>query len=230
MPGSPAVSAPVERTPSYAGELFGARLPVAERFAALLCGDGVRRGLVGPREPNRIWSRHIANCAVVTELIPPASRVVDVGSGAGLPGLAIAIRRPDVIVDLVEPLQRRVDFLRHAVASLHLGDQVRVVRGRAEEPTVIDTVAGGAVVTARAVAPLDRLVAWSLPLLAPDGQLVLIKGQSASDEVARHRKALRRAGVAEIHVVSCGAGIIEPATTVVVARRGRPDDAVGGFT
>lgn len=219
-----------EATPSCAAELFGARLPLAERFAALLCDDGVSRGLVGPREPSRIWSRHIANCAVVTELIPRGARVVDVGSGAGLPGLAIAIRRADVHVELVEPLLRRVEFLGDAVSALQLADQVRVVRGRAEEPAVIDAVAGAAVVTARAVAPLDRLVAWCVPLLARDGHLLLIKGQSAFDEVARHRKALRRAGAAEIHVVSCGASIIEPATTVVVGRRGRPDDAVGGFT
>lgn len=224
------VAAPVERTPSHAGELFGGRVALAERFARLLSDDGVRRGLVGPREPGRIWSRHIVNCAVVTELIPRGSRVVDVGSGAGLPGLAIAIRRPDVHIDLVEPLQRRVAFLNDAVAALALADQVRVVRGRADEPDVIETVGGAGVVTARAVAPLDRLVAWCLPLLAPGGRLALIKGQSAADEVARHRERLRRAGVAEIHVVSCGAGIIEPATTVVVGRRGRPDDSVGGFT
>lgn len=218
MPGSPAVATPVEGTPHYAGELFGARLPLAERFAQLLCGDGVRRGLVGPREPSRIWARHIANCAVVTELIPLRSRVVDVGAGAGLPGLAIAVRRPDVRVDLVEPLLRRVEFLHDTVAALRLGDQVRVVRGRADEPAVIKTVTGAAVVTARAVAPLNRLVPWCLPLMAADGLLVLIKGRSAADEVSRHRDALRHAGAADIHVVSCGAGIIEPATTVVVAR------------
>src|SRR5689334_11360419 len=102
--------------PAHATALFAGRLPLARRFAALLATDGVVRGLIGPREARRIWSRHLSNCAVITDLLPAGARIVDVGSGAGLPGLAIAIRRPDLQVDLVEPLQRRVDFLVDAVA------------------------------------------------------------------------------------------------------------------
>jgi 16S rRNA (guanine527-N7)-methyltransferase len=218
VPGTPTTAAPIEAVPVYAAEMFAARLPLAQRFATLLATDGVRRGLVGPREAGRIWSRHLGNCAVVTELIPPGSRVVDVGSGAGLPGLVMAVRRPDLQVDLVEPMQRRVDFLIDAVGELGLDAQVRVVRGRAEDPDVAAAIGVVPVVTARAVAPLDRLVAWCLPLLEPDGRLALIKGRSAADEVERHRDALRDAGAREVRVVRCGAGLIEPATTVVVAR------------
>lgn len=218
MAGFPATAAPIEAVPAYAAELFADRLPLARRFATVLATDGVRRGLIGPRESGRIWSRHLANCAVVSELIPTDSRVVDVGSGAGLPGLVIAIRRPDIRVDLVEPLQRRVDFLTDAVRGLDLGEQVRVVRGRAEEASVVATVGAAPAVTARAVAPLDRLVAWCLPLLEPGGRLVLIKGRSAVAEVGQHRDELRRAGARDVQVVRCGTGLIEPATTVVVAR------------
>jgi 16S rRNA (guanine527-N7)-methyltransferase len=218
VPGSPATAAPIEAVPVYATEMFGARLRLARRFATLLATEGVRRGLIGPREAGRIWDRHLGNCAVVADLIPHGSRVVDVGSGAGLPGLVIAIRRPDLPVDLVEPMQRRVDFLTDAVRELGLDDQVRIGRGRAEEAAVAAAVGASPVVTARAVAPLDRLVAWCLPLLEPGGRLVLIKGRSAADEVKRHRDALRDAGAREVRVVRCGAGLIQPATTVVIAR------------
>jgi 16S rRNA (guanine527-N7)-methyltransferase len=218
VPGSLPTAAPIEAVPAYAAELFAARLPLARRFATLLATDGVARGLIGPREAGRIWSRHLGNCAVVTDLIPDDGRVVDVGSGAGLPGLVIAIRRPDLQVDLVEPMQRRVAFLVDAVAELGLAAQVRVLRGRAEDADVVRAVGGAPAVTARAVAPLDRLVAWCLPLLEPDGRLVLMKGRSAADEVERHRDVLRRAGARDVRVVRCGVGLIQPPTTVVVAR------------
>jgi 16S rRNA (guanine527-N7)-methyltransferase len=218
VPGTPASAAPIEAVPAHAAELFAGRLPLASRFAALLVTDGVARGLLGPRESGRIWSRHVSNCAAVTDLIPSGDRVVDVGSGAGLPGLVVAIRRPDLRVDLVEPMQRRVDFLVDAVAELGLADQVRVVRGRAEDVDVIRAVGAACAVTARAVAPLDRLVAWCLPLLEPGGRFVLIKGRSAADEVERHRGALRRSGARDVRVVRCGTDLIEPPTTVVVGR------------
>ena len=160
MAGSPATAAPIEAVPAYSADLFADRLPLARRFATLLVTDGMRRGLVGPRESGRIWSRHLGNCAVVTELIPTDSRVVDVGSGAGLPGLVIAIRRPDVRVDLVEPLQRRVDFLTDTVRALDLGEQVRVVRGRAEEAAVIGAVSAAPVVTARALSSMVVRMAY----------------------------------------------------------------------
>ena len=218
MPGTPTTATPIEAVPTHAAELFGTRLPLARRFAALLARDGVARGLIGPREAGRIWSRHLSNCAVVTDLIPSSDRVVDVGSGAGLPGLVIAIRRPDLPVQLVEPMQRRVDFLVDAVAELGLSDQVQVIRGRAEDVDVIRAVGAAPVVTARAVAPLDRLVAWCLPLLEPAGRLVLLKGRSAADEVERHRDALWSAGARDMRVVRCGTDLIEPPTTVFVAQ------------
>lgn len=211
----PPAADPAEKVPPNAGEVFGDRLPVAERFAALLTGPGVERGLLGPRESARIWSRHVLNCAVVAELFGGGQRVVDVGSGAGLPGLAVAIARPDLRVDLVEPLQRRVDFLVEAVAALGLDHQVRVVRGRAEEPATLAAAGGAEWVTARAVAPLDRLVRWCLPLAAERGRLALIKGSSAADELDRHRSALRRAGAGPAQVVHVGVGRTDPVVTVV---------------
>jgi 16S rRNA (guanine527-N7)-methyltransferase len=195
--------------------VFGARLPLAERFAHLLTGPGVERGLLGPREGERIWDRHLLNCAVVAELFDAGRRVVDVGSGAGLPGLAIAIARPDLRVQLVEPLQRRVDFLTEAVTELALADQVQIVRGRAEDVATIEAVRGADWVTARAVAPLDRLVRWCLPLAGPHGRLALLKGARASEELDRHRTALRRAGAGSISVVAVGRNRIDVPVTVV---------------
>ena len=165
--------------------MFGDRLALAERYVELLTGPGVARGLLGPREAGRIWSRHLLNCAVVAELFPASVRVVDVGSGAGLPGLAVAIARPDLRVDLVEPLQRRAEFLTEALETLAMTGRVRVVRGRAEEPAVVAAVGRADWVTARAVAPLDRLVRWCLPLAGVGGRLALIKGSSADEEAAQ---------------------------------------------
>jgi 16S rRNA (guanine527-N7)-methyltransferase len=211
----------MERVPDSARVVFGARLDLASRYAELLVSDGVRRGVIGPREPERIWTRHLLNSAPVTDLFPPQSRVVDVGSGAGLPGIAVAIRRPDLRVDLVEPLLRRVEFLGDVVADLGLGEQVQVLRGRAEEPAFLAAVGNAAWVTARAVAPLDRLVRWCVPLLAPDGRLALLKGASASAEVERHRAALDRAGAGDVTIVRCGAELGVPEVTVVTLGRAR---------
>ena len=205
----------VEPVPDAAQHLFGDRLAIAEAYAALLAGPGVVRGVIGPDEGARMWTRHLLNSAAVTELFGAGQRIVDVGSGAGLPGLAIAIRRPDLRVDLVETLQRRVEFLTSAVHDLGLAEQVRVVHGRAEDGEIVDAVAGADWVTARAVAPLDRLVRWCLPLAVPSGRLALIKGASAADELERHRSAVRRAGGHRAQVVMCGEGLLEPAVTVV---------------
>jgi 16S rRNA (guanine527-N7)-methyltransferase len=213
--GESAAHPQIEAIPPAATVLFGDRLPLAEQYAGSLAGDGVLRGVIGPREADRIWSRHVLNCAVLTELFAPGVRVVDVGSGAGLPGIVLALRRPDLRVDLVEPLQRRIDYLTDVVVALGLTEQVRVVRGRADERSVRDEVGGAAWVTARAVAPLDRLVRWCLPLLAPSGRLALMKGASAADELAQHRSALSRAGAAQPEIVQCGADVIDPPVTVV---------------
>ncbi len=196
---------------------FGPRLDLAVRYAHVLLTDGVVRGLIGPRESARIWERHLLNCAVVCELIPRDARVIDVGSGAGLPGLVFAIARPDLSVVLVEPLARRAAFLEEVASMLGLRDTT-VVRARAEECVPkrgAPRVAPTEIVTARAVASLDRLVAWCLPLVAPGGRLLALKGESAAEEVATHRRAIERAGGRGVAVRLCGEGIVETPTTVV---------------
>ena len=179
-------------------------MDLARRFVVHLATSGVERGLIGPREVPRLWNRHVLNCAVLGELVPQGVRVVDVGSGAGLPGIALAIARPDLQVVLVEPLERRTTWLDEVVADLGLG--VRVLRARAEE------VAGterAAVVTARAVAPLDKLARWTLPLVQPGGELLAIKGRSARRGAGRGpAPGCRRLGVVESSVVLCGAEVL----------------------
>jgi len=197
--------------------LFGARLPLAARYVDLLTEHGVLRGLIGPREVPRLWQRHILNSVVVAELIPVGATVVDVGSGAGLPGVPLAIARPDLKVVLLEPMARRVEWLTDVVAEL--GIPIEVVRGRAEEPDVQRRLGGADVVTARAVAPLAKLAGWCLPLVRPDGQLVALKGESASDELARDADLVRQAGGSELSVVSCGSDVLPVPTTVIVVRR-----------
>ncbi|WP_434743820.1 16S rRNA (guanine(527)-N(7))-methyltransferase RsmG [Micromonospora sp. SH-82] len=203
--------------------LFGDRLDLAVRYAELLVTDGVVRGLIGPREAPRIWDRHLLNCAVVAERIPVDSIVVDVGSGAGLPGLVLAIARPDLAVTLVEPLARRTAFLDEAVTRLGLDRQVRVLRGRAEEVTAggEDAAPAGDVVTARAVAPLDRLAGWCLPLARPGGRLMAMKGSSAAEEIAEHATVVARLGGGEPELHRCGVGLIDQPTTVVEIARER---------
>lgn len=174
--------------------VFGVFAPQARVFADLLRGPGIERGLLGPREAERVWDRHLFNCAAVADLVPPGERVVDVGSGAGLPGLVIAIRRADVRVDLVEPLERRCTFLAEAVAALDLAERVRVVRGRADDADVQVAVGGAGIVTARAVAPLERLVRWTLPLVRPGGRLLAMKGDRVAEEMAAARRTAARLG------------------------------------
>ena len=178
------------------------------RFAHWLAGAGVERGLLGPREVDRIWDRHIANCAVVEELIPVNSKVFDIGSGAGLPGLVLAIVRPDITVGLIEPLMRRSEFLSEVVADLGLTEQVTVIRGRAEELKGLTAP----VVTARAVAPLGKLLTWSLPLTTKGGQILAMKGSSAATEITNAKEILNGR---KAEIVLCGAGIVDPLTTVV---------------
>jgi 16S rRNA (guanine527-N7)-methyltransferase len=197
--------------------LFGDRLPLALRYAEHLVTSGVERGLIGPREAPRIWERHVLNCAVVAGLVPDGARLVDVGSGAGLPGIPLALVRPDAHIVLVEPLARRVDWLREVIADL--GVAVEVERGRAEEDVVRRRWEGADVVTARAVAPLARLAGWCLPLLRPGGQLLALKGAAAADEVERDAAAVRRLGGGVPWIERCGAGIIDPPSTVVVVER-----------
>ncbi|WP_018654240.1 16S rRNA (guanine(527)-N(7))-methyltransferase RsmG [Actinomadura flavalba] len=194
-----------------AREVFGDALPVAERYAEFLAGPGVERGLIGPREADRLWERHLINCAVAAEAIPENAQVVDIGSGAGLPGIVLAIVRPDLSVTLLEPLLRRTRFLDEAVALLDLGN-VEVRRGRAEE-VVADFEAD--VVTARAVAPLERLVGWALPLLRPGGELLALKGERAAAELDEARPVLKRFEVRTAELLQVGQGKVEPPTTLV---------------
>ncbi len=154
---------------------------------AILATRGVEWGLIGPREVPRLWERHILNSVAVAPLVGAGARVVDVGSGAGLPGIPLAILRPDVSVTLLEPLLRRFTFLEEVVAELGLGAQVSVVRGRAEEHEATYDV-----VTCRAVAPLDRLLGWTAGLFVPRGELLALKGSSAADEVQAATVKLRR--------------------------------------
>ena len=206
--------------PAAAGSVFGDRLALARRYAARLADDGVARGLLGPREAARIWDRHLLNCAVLTDLLPPGARVVDIGSGAGLPGLPMAIRRPDLRVKLVEPMLRRCAFLTETVEELRLAGQVDVLRGRADDASVRAALGGSDWLTARAVAPLDRLVEWCLPLLARGGTLLALKGTRAAAEVAEHRAALRRLGAADVRVRQVGVDVLAEPTWVVTVRHG----------
>ena len=195
------------------------RLALARRYAAHLVGSGVERGLLGPREAPRVWERHVLNCAVVAELLPDGARTVDIGSGAGLPGIPLALARPDLSVVLVEPLARRVDWLREVVEDLEL--PVTVERGRAEEAGVRARWEGADVVTARAVAPLARLAGWALPLLRPGGVLLALKGGVGGHRggPGRGRGAQARWGRAAD--VRCGTGLVDPPSTVVVVERAR---------
>ncbi len=197
--------------------MFGDRLDTARRYADLLAGPGVERGLIGPREVERLWERHILNSAAVGEIVEAGARLLDIGSGAGLPGLPIAIARPDVGVTLVEPMQRRSAFLEEAVEALGL--DAAVVRARAEDRAVVTELGGADVVTSRAVADLLKLARWSLPLLRPGGRMLALKGQRAEDEVAEYGPALARLGAVEVEVVRCGRDYLSPPTTVVSAVR-----------
>jgi 16S rRNA (guanine527-N7)-methyltransferase len=191
--------------------VFADRLPVAERYVDLLISAGVERGLIGPREVPRIWERHVLNCAVVVPRVPQGATVADVGSGAGLPGLVWAIARPDLHVTLIEPLLRRTVFLEEVVDVLGL-DQVTVLRARAED--VDDRFD---VVTARAVAPLEKLARWCLPLVRPGGVLLALKGRTAEEEVASSRVSLHKMGATDIVVTSHG-DLQVPTTVVEVTR------------
>lgn len=205
--------------PPAAANVFGEGLDTARRYADLLAGPGVERGLIGPREVDRLWDRHLLNSAVIEELIPEGARVVDIGSGAGLPGVPLAIARRDLSVTLVEPMLRRVEFLEMAAAEL--GIAVDIVRGRAEESAVRERAGSADAVVSRAVAPIDKLTRWSMPLLRPGGRMLALKGERAEAEVAAAGGALAALGAEDVHVVRCGTGRVNPPATVVASVRRR---------
>jgi 16S rRNA (guanine527-N7)-methyltransferase len=192
-------------------EIFGEALPQAERYAELLAGTGVQRGLIGPAEADRIWERHLLNCAAVAHLLPARCSMIDLGSGAGLPGIVLAMLLPQARVTLLEPLARRVDFLTEAIAELGLSN-VEVVRARAED---LAGQMSADVVTARAVAPLDKLAGLALGLLRPGGRVLAIKGSTADAELAKARPVLARLGVTDARVVRAASPCGEAMATVV---------------
>ncbi len=197
--------------PDAARVLFGDSLPLALRYAELLAGPGVERGLLGPGEKSRIWERHLLNSAAIAELIIADGEVIDLGSGAGLPGVVLAILLPGSAVTLVEPMERRTAFLSECVAELGLAN-VEVRRGRAED--LAGRIAADTV-TSRAVARLDRLAVLATGLAKPGGQVLAIKGANAASEVEQAEPVLRRLGVSDVGVVVAGAGILTQPTTVV---------------
>jgi 16S rRNA (guanine527-N7)-methyltransferase len=218
---------PVQPTPPLAAEIFGPALETAERYAALLAGPAVQRGLLGPGEAARLWDRHLINCAVVAELVPSPSSLIDLGSGPGLPGIVFAMLLPEVSVTLLEPMARRVTFLQECVAELGLAN-AEVVRGRAEDMAGQLTAD---VVASRAVAPMDKLAGLAMGLVKPGGLVLAIKGASAEDEVSRARSELRRLGASDVEVLQAGNGKVDPAATVVRFTagqlRGRPGRSTG---
>ncbi len=210
------IPADLEAEPAGAVDVFGVGLQVAQQYVGSLAVDGVIRGLIGPREAPRLWTRHVLNSVAVAELIPADSTVVDIGSGAGLPGIPLAIARPDLRVTLVEPLARRVQYLVETVAALDISNVV-VVRGRAE--SVVAQCGRADVVTSRAVAPLHRVAAWSAPLARTGGLVLALKGESAEAELARDRGAVTAAGLTDAEVIVLGADGPADRTYVVRARR-----------
>ena len=204
--------------PQPAALCFGGRLDTAQRYGAILAGAGIERGLLGPSEVDRLWDRHLLNSAAMAELFEPGERVADIGSGAGLPGIPIAIARPDLRVTLIEPLLRRSEFLKEAIEELGL--DVTVIRGRAEDKAVRDEAGPMDAVVSRAVASLDKLARWSLPLLRVGGRMLALKGERAAEEVQEHQRTLASLGATDVKVVRCGVEFLDPPGTVVVARRG----------
>jgi len=194
-----------------AESLFGDRLDLAKRYVEHLATSGTERGLIGPREVPRLWSRHVLNCAVIESQIAHGSHVADVGSGAGLPGLCLAIARPDLDLTLIEPLERRVIWLQEVVDDLGL-ENVTIMRTRAE---LAVGLVNADVVTARAVSALSNLAGLTIPLLAGSGEVVAIKGRSAGEEIEKAAKVIRRLGGIKTSVVVVGEDLLEEPTTVV---------------
>ena len=195
--------------PQSAALCFGENLAVAQRYGEILAGAGVERGLLGPSEVDRLWDRHLLNSAAMAELFGPGERVADIGSGAGLPGIPVAIARPDLKVTLIE--------LREVIAELDI--DVTVIRGRAEDRAVREAAGEMDAVASRAVASLDKLARWSMPLLRVGGRMLALKGERATDEVEEHRRTLSSRGATEVKVVRCGVDFLQPPATVVEARR-----------
>jgi 16S rRNA (guanine527-N7)-methyltransferase len=204
----------LEAEPAIAASLFGDRIELARQFTADLAREGETRGLIGPLELPRLWSRHVVNSALVAPLLRPG-RVGDVGSGAGLPGLVLAIARPDVHLVLIEPMERRVDWLTEEADALGL-DNVEVVRARAEEAQLGEPLDQ---VTARAVSALSKLLPLTAPLLRPGGEFIVMKGARVDEEIAAAQKVIRKLGLQNVTVEILGEGIVPDPTRVFRATR-----------
>ena len=205
-------------TPAAAAHIFGPRVELAERYVALLADTGITHGLIGPREAPRLWDRHVLNCAVVAPHFAADSTVIDIGSGAGLPGLVFAIARPDLSLLLIEPLARRCRWLETTVRTLGLTN-VAIHNLRAEAAI---GVCRAPYVTARAVARIDVLARWSFPLLEASGSLVALKGQSAQRELDEEQATLKTLGAVSCTVTTFGAEVLDPPTQVMILGVGSP--------
>lgn len=205
-------------TPPAAAEIFGDNLEKAIAYHESLATDGSVRGFIGPREVPRLWDRHILNCGVIGEAMDEGISVADIGSGAGLPGIPLAIARPDLNITLIEPLLKRSVYLNEVKEALNL-DNVTVIRGRAEEKVVRKQVGLVDIATSRAVAPLGKLATWSLPLVKIGGRMVAMKGSSVEEEIERDAKEIRKAGGTDIKVYTVGEALLSEPTTLISIRR-----------
>lgn len=207
------VASVIEAEPAAAGELFGDRIELARQYASDLVAHGEALGLIGPSELRRLWTRHILNCALLAPLILPG-RIGDIGSGGGLPGLVLAIARPDVDFILIEPMERRVDWLVRESHLLGLGN-VEVIRARAEEAKVLPRLDQ---VTARAVSALSKLIPATIPLVRSGGQLLFLKGANVDAEVEAAMRVIRRSRLTEVEILTLGEGVVTEVTRVFRAR------------
>ncbi|EYT66257.1 16S rRNA methyltransferase [Curtobacterium flaccumfaciens UCD-AKU] len=207
---APTAAPVLETEPAAAVTLFGDQIEVARSFTDELARRGEELGLIGPLELPRLWTRHILNSALLAPLLEARGRVADVGSGAGLPGLVLAIARPDVEFVLIEPMERRTDWLRGEADRLGL-QNVTVLRGRAEDvadEVVVDQV------TARAVSALSKLIPLTVPLVRSGGQLILMKGARVDEEIEKARKVILRKRLSDVEVLELGDGVVDETTRV----------------
>jgi 16S rRNA (guanine527-N7)-methyltransferase len=208
------LSVEVEVEPAVAEQIFGSHIEIARQFANNLAQFGEERGLIGPLEPQRLWSRHILNCGVFADLLTAGTLVGDIGSGAGLPGLVLALARPDVDFALIEPMERRTDWLSEQVTELGLKN-VQVVRSRVQDAPFIEKCD---VVTARAVSALKTLIPMTAPLVKPGGSLLLMKGASVDREIVDAQKQIRVHRLVSLQVIYSGEGILDEPTRLVQAK------------